>query len=799
MKKFVFKCYSYENTPLCSRNLVMRTISFISLLILLTISSNLMSAPNDKSTNSGKKSDTEPPTIVVPKDITAEALSSAGRVITFDISATDNRRKGLTTNCTPASGSVFPIAQTTVQCIARDKAGNETSDNFIINIIDSTKPILSLPSNVIKNTTYDSGERVIFAANASDNIDGTVEAICSPTSGSQFSVGQTTVSCTASDSNGNEASGVFGVTLTLVKVDTTAPVLSLPTNLTAEAVSSNGAPVMFSFSALDEVDGVVAVNCSHDSGSIFPLTTTTVSCATTDAAGNTSSGNFAVSVIDSLPPKLLLPADISTDSEFANGDIVIYTVSASDTVDGDVSVNCSANSGSSFPIGQTIVLCDSVDNRGNAAKGSFNVTVKKVEAPDTIAPVLSLPANITAEASSPNGAIITFIVSALDEVDGAVTVNCSQNSGETFSLKTTIVSCNAMDSWGNTSNGSFTVSVIDTISPQLLLPADIYTETESTGGAAISFSVSANDSVDNAVTVNCSATSGSIFAMGQTTVSCDAVDKSGNTAAGSFNITIAQTTVVDTVAPLLSLPNSAATQAEEATAASGASVHYIASAVDEIEGSVPLNCSATSGSTFAIGQTSVTCSASDSQGNTASGSFSVFVIDSAAPQLTLPADLTLDAADSTGIVVNYLASATDTVDPLVDITCTPMTGSLFAVGDSPVNCEATDSSGNVASGEFLVTVFSTPVTTSSSVNLTWSIPTSRENGDPLAVGELASYEIYVVAENSGGDQVLIVNDPLTTSTTITDLQNDTYHFAISAIDANGLRSSLSELVSIVLP
>ena len=78
--------------------------------------------------------------------------------------------------------------------------------------------------------------------------------------------------------------------------------------------------------------------------------------------------------------------------------------------------------------------------------------------------------------------------------------------------------------------------------------------------------------------------------------------------------------------------------------------------------------------------------------------------------------------------------------------------------------------------------------------LSWSIPTTRQNGELLSPSELAAYEIYITADQSGGEQVIVVNDPMQTSYTIVGLAPDTYHFAISAVDVDGLRSELSIVV-----
>jgi hypothetical protein len=78
--------------------------------------------------------------------------------------------------------------------------------------------------------------------------------------------------------------------------------------------------------------------------------------------------------------------------------------------------------------------------------------------------------------------------------------------------------------------------------------------------------------------------------------------------------------------------------------------------------------------------------------------------DTTPPTLYLPGDMTVEAPDSSGTNVYYSASASDNRDPNPTVSCSPASGSFFAVGDTTVNCTATDASGNVASGSFTVHV-----------------------------------------------------------------------------------------------
>ena len=78
--------------------------------------------------------------------------------------------------------------------------------------------------------------------------------------------------------------------------DTTPPVLAPVADITADATSASGAPVSFTASATDDVDGSVPVTCDPASGSTFPVGTTTVTCSAKDAAGNATQGTFTVTV-----------------------------------------------------------------------------------------------------------------------------------------------------------------------------------------------------------------------------------------------------------------------------------------------------------------------------------------------------------------------------------------------------------------------------------------------------------------------------------------------------------------------
>ena len=173
---------------------------------------------------------------------------------------------------------------------------------------------------------------------------------------------------------------------------------------------------------------------------------------------------------------------------------------------------------------------------------SFSFDNLRTELPDTTPPVLALPGNLTVEATGPAGAVANYTASATDETDGAVVVTLNPASGSTFPLGTTTVNASAKDAAGNTASGSFTVTVRDTTPPVLSLPSAGTIEATGPGGAAVTFSGSASDLVSGAVGVTFSPASGSTFPLGTTTVTATARDAAGNTASGSFTVTVRDTT-----------------------------------------------------------------------------------------------------------------------------------------------------------------------------------------------------------------------------------------------------------------
>jgi HYR domain-containing protein len=84
---------------------------------------------------------------------------------------------------------------------------------------------------------------------------------------------------------------------------------------------------------------------------------------------------------------------------------------------------------------------------------------------DETPPVITVPDDVTAAATGPDGAIVNYTASAVDLVDGPVPVTCVPAGGSTFPIGTTTVTCAASDIRGNSSVAQFAVTITDHSTP----------------------------------------------------------------------------------------------------------------------------------------------------------------------------------------------------------------------------------------------------------------------------------------------------------------------------------------------
>jgi hypothetical protein len=281
-----------------------------------------------------------------------------------------------------------------------------------------------------------------------------------------------------------------------------------------------------------------------------------------------------------VPPKAAGPTlevprrDVRRLATGPRGARVIYNVDAHDARGAALTPHCRPRSGRLFLLGDTRVTCVARQANGLTIRRSFTVTVVPVPrspdgrqggqarpsgpavVPPTTAPAgkadaappkLSLPGTVHAQASSPSGAIVTYVARAVDARDGKVDADCVPPSGTRFVIGRTDVHCTADDHAGNTARGVFTVVVsppdqaADRTAPEIAVPRVVRAQATSPAGAIVSYRAVATDERDGRVAVACSPPSGSTFPVGVTRVSCVASDGAGNDATQTFRVLVVRT------------------------------------------------------------------------------------------------------------------------------------------------------------------------------------------------------------------------------------------------------------------
>jgi HYR domain-containing protein len=240
-------------------------------------------------------SDTTGPTVTVPAEITIEASDYQGEVVTFPASASD-LVDGLLlpVECTPASGTLFPVGTTHVTCLAADTRHNEGSAAFDVTVYEGDPPpVITLPADMTVEAESFAGASVGYPASAVDWRNRALAVACSPPSLTVLGIGVTNVICTAQDAYNRISTTGFSVTV----VDSRPPVITTSGPQVLSARSRAGSAVNYTVSASDVVDGPVAVKCAPASGALFPVGTTKVSCTAGDRRSNTATKAFQVKVV----------------------------------------------------------------------------------------------------------------------------------------------------------------------------------------------------------------------------------------------------------------------------------------------------------------------------------------------------------------------------------------------------------------------------------------------------------------------------------------------------------------------
>ncbi len=631
---------------------------------------------------------------------------------------------------------------TTLNFVTEVGPGNSAqADSFgILFKGDEVPPSISLADDVTEFTIEAQGpttssENAVFdvveaAISVSDNKDSlTVEdVIFSSEEGGDdeelfFSVGTTTtVYLRVLDSSGNSDSAEISITM----VDTTQPSFAGVGDVTLAATDATGVSAdqasvqayLALITASDSVSGDLTSSIVNNLPAILPLGDTTVSFSVTDSAGNLAETQATISVTDQTAPVIAESATVEGNAvggfEWTPG--AIDWISVVDNVDAAPSINLASSTAALLPIGETLVAVTVTDSASNQSEQSVLVTVV-----DTTAPVIE-GANVEIEGSpglavsAQDSAVQNWLASVVanDVVDGQVTVTNNAPDEFPFGVSTD-VEFTASDVAGNEASATYSLAVSpDDVLPEISAPASITVEATGPEGALASnatiagflLGASASDNVDGDISSSVTTDAPSTFPLGSTTVTFSIKDSSNNEATAE-----AQVEVVDTTAPVFSGVIDATFAAVDASGTPASALEEFGASItasDLVDGEVEVGDDVPE--VFPLGETVVTLTATDSQGNTATETLTVTISDQTNPTVAAT-DLSVEATEAGGASVTLATllsqvTASDNVDVEPAVSLDAEEG-VFGFGDTVVNVTVTDAASNSATASFTVSVADT--------------------------------------------------------------------------------------------
>ena len=598
-----------------------------------------------------------------------------------------------------------------------------------VNVVDTTSPVITLTG--VSLVTIEAGSAYIDeGATATDIGDGDLTIAINTVNPVNTSiVGSYTVTYDVMDASMNAANQV---SRNVIVQDTTTPTISL-IGANPQVIEAGDAYIELNATASDPVFGDISGSIVIDVTNIdtSAVGTYTVTYNVLDASGNAAVAvSRSITIQDTTSPviePITLPDDLSPNSPYpfelaadANTITVTWPIDVADS-DPDVAIACSiggvdliqssplqingdqvtATFSYDFPVGPTTVTCTATDSENPPTEVEFTIDVLDVTAP--AAPETPPDDFSSIEATDPSGTTVVWAqLFADDAVDDRVAADCSALSGSVFAIGTTTVSCTATDTAGHESSiSTFDITVVDSTDPELLgVPTTtIFVAAGATGTASpdIYAGISATDIADLAPVLVCSPTTALPF--GQNIITCTATDASDNSTSASYVIE-----VIDETDPTITLIGPASITLE---AGVDTYAEQGASAVDNVDGDLTSAIIIT-GSVDAstVGIYTIYYDVSDNQGLPAvTVSRTVHVVDTIAPVITVPASpiVITDAVSPTA--VSFDVSVFDAGHATTTAVCMPASGSDFYWGDTPVTCNASDGSGNVAnSATFTVTL-----------------------------------------------------------------------------------------------
>ncbi|MBK9984535.1 MAG: HYR domain-containing protein [Saprospiraceae bacterium] len=663
--------------------------------------------------------DSTAPIISCPGNVTIQCLASTLPANTGTATANDN--------CDVAPIITFTDAILPGICVqvgtlrrtwkATDHCGNSSTCLQTISIIDNTAPLITCPPNVTIQCSASTLPANTGTATATDNCaflntitfsDVTVAGSCPQA----FTITRT---WTASDGCGN----VSTCSQIIQVVDTVVPVITCPQNITIECNSSTLPPITGTATATDNCDGAPIITFTDVTvaGGGCPLGfSISRTWRATDHCGNSSTCIQLVSINDLVAPAITCPPNITIQCNASTLPANTGTATATDVCDATPTITFSdVVTGGPCPAVQIITRTwVATDDCANSSSCVQTITIT-----DSVAPLVTCPANVTIQCSASTAPANTGTATATDVCDASLAITFTDVLIGTACPQefTVIRTWRATDDCGNTGTCNQTIVTDDTTAP-VCVAVNITVSLMGNGMVTITGSQIGSGSTDNCgpVTLSVFPNTFTCANIGANLVTLTVTDCALNSSTCTATVTVNEgggglQASCQNVTIFLDVNGNASIDPSQINNGSGGGCNG---------GMLQFMLSQTNFNCTNLGPNIVTLTVTDQNGGSATCTAIVTVVDNMPPSITCPANVTVDChtvtdPNNTGQFGN--ATATDNCPPAIITETHVLNLNNCNLGTIVRTFTAADGSGNTATCIQIVTIVNpTPLNLS---NITW--------------------------------------------------------------------------------